>query len=391
MKKALILLSLLSLCLSASNGRAEEGKLVAAPARDLSLKLEIGHAIDKALTWFTAQQNPAGHWSQPEYPALTGLVLTGYMGEPSGAVKANPPEAVVKGYQYLLQCVKPDGAIYVKDMANYNTSVAIMALLASYDPSYEPIIRRARNFIVGLQDDFDRPGELDNPLDGGIGYGGTYKHSDMSNTYYALEALHYTKFLSSDAGADATPLKDLNWQAAIRFIERSQNLPESNDQPWASGDPENRGGFVYFPGDSKAGEVETGDGKKALRSYGSISYAGLLSYIYADLRPDDPRVKAVLDWLARHYTLEENPGMGQEGLFYYYHTMAKGLSAAGIDTLTLADGRRVNWRKELAKKLLDLQHADGSWVNPTGRWWEKDPVLVTAYATIIMEILHRGL
>jgi squalene-hopene/tetraprenyl-beta-curcumene cyclase len=230
----------------------------------------------------------------------------------------------------------------------------------------------------------------DDPLDGGIGYGGTYKHSDLANTTYALEALYYTRYLRSDVANDPEA-KDLNWQAARQFISRCQNLPGANDQPWASADPANKGGFVYFPEDSKAGTMKLDDGKVALRSYGSISYAGLLSYIYAQLDKGDPRVQAVVDWLSQNYTLEENPGMGQDGLYYYYHTMAKALSAAGIDTLTLKDGRKVNWRQDLAKRLLNLQNADGSWVNASGRWWEKDPHLVTAYATIALEIIHRGL
>ena len=41
-------------------------------------------------------------------------------------------------------------------------------------------------------------------------------------------------------------------------------------------------------------------GRVALRSYGSISYAGLLSYIYADLKRNDPRVLAVFEWLRRN-------------------------------------------------------------------------------------------
>jgi squalene-hopene/tetraprenyl-beta-curcumene cyclase len=122
-----------------------------------------------------------------------------------------------------------------------------------------------------------------------------------------------------------------------------------------------------------------------------MSYAGLLSFIYAQVDKNDPRVKAVIDWLSKNYTLEENPGMGQDGLYYYLHTMAKALSTTGIDTLTMKDGRKINWRQDLARKLLDLQREDGSWVNKSGRWWERDPHLVTAYATITLEILHRGL
>ena len=183
---------------------------------------------------------------------------------------------------------------------------------------------------------------------------------------------------------DSTP-------AVIKFLERSQNLPSHNDQSWASDDPQNKGGFVYFPGNSKAGEAKLPSGKTVVRSYGSMSYAGLLSYIYADMDRDDPRVKGVFDWLQSFYTLEENPGMGAEGLYYYYHTMAKALSIYGVDELVLKDGRKVNWRKDLALKFLDLQNADGSWVNTSGRWWERDPVLVTSYAVIAMEIIYRGL
>ncbi|MDI6794471.1 MAG: cycloartenol synthase, partial [bacterium] len=185
----------------------------------------------------------------------------------------------------------------------------------SYNPSYEPIIRNARNFLIKLQVDFKEKGKIDSPYDGGIGYGGRYNHSDMSNTMYALEALYYTQFLHKDRGVREFEFKELNWPAVIKFIERCQNLPSYNDQEWASDDPHNKGGFVYFPGDSKAGEMELPSGKTALRSYGSISYAGLLSYIYADMDRDDPRVKAVFNWLRQNYTLKENPGMGLDGLY----------------------------------------------------------------------------
>ena len=361
------------------------------PTSDLSLKNEVQHAIARGLRWLKTQQSPNGYWSQPEHPALSALVLTAFMRESSGRVKAKPPAYIRKGYEYLLHCVQPDGGIYVKDLANYNTAVSMMALVASYQPSYEPVLRDARNFLVGLQGDFDKKGKADSPYDGGIGYGSRYSHSDMSNTMYALETLYYTRFLAQDRGTGLIEFKDLNWPAVIRFIQRCQNLPSHNDQSWASDDSQNVGGFVYFPGNSKAGEMKLPSGKTALRSYGSISYAGLLSYIYADLDRDDPRVKAAFDWLQKNYTLEENPGMGPQGLFYYYHTMAKALAVFGANTIVLKGGKEVDWRRGLAFRLLDLQKGDGFWVNENGRWWEKDPVLVTAYAIMTLEILYQGL
>ncbi len=385
MKRGTWLVSLLVLMAVSLHGLAAD-KGVAASRPNLSLKLELETAIGKGLTWLAAHQNADGTWSQAEYPAMTALVLTAYQGDPSASYKRKYEANIAKGYEQLLRNVKPDGGIYAEKLANYNTSTAIMALLVANNPSYEPIIKKARNYLIGLQDNL---GE-DVAVNGGIGYGGRYKHSDLSNTTFALEAIHYTRYLKSDVVNDPE-VKDLNWKAVQQFLSRTQNLPGSNDQPWASDDPANKGGFVYFPGHSMAGEQKLEGGRTALRSYGSMSYAGLISMIYAQVDKNDPRVKAVIDWLTRNYTLAENPGMGAEGLYYYYQMMAKALSAAGIDTLTLKDGSRVNWRQDLAKRLLDLQNADGSWANTSGRWMEKDPVLVTAYATITLEILHRGL
>jgi squalene-hopene/tetraprenyl-beta-curcumene cyclase len=159
-----------------------------------------------------------------------------------------------------------------------------------------------------------------------------------------------------------------------------------------SDDPKDKGGFVYYPGHSMAGGVtNAATGKVSLRSYGSISYGGMLSYVYASLKKDDPRVKAVFDWLRGNYTLQENPGMGPEGLFFYYHTMTKALTVAEIGELNLSDGKTIAWRRELAMKLLNLQKRDGSWTNDSNRWMEKDPVLVTGYALLALEMLQRGL
>ena len=365
---------------------AAADKSVAGSKSDLSLKLELETAIGKSLTWLAGQQKADGTWGEAEYPALSALALTAFQGDPSGSYKRKYEANIKKGYEQLVANAKPDGGIYVEKLANYNTSISLMALVVANNRSYEPIMKKARNFLIGLQDNLGD----DVAVNGGVGYGGRYKHSDLNNTLNSLEALHYTRFLKSDVANDPEA-KDLNWNAVTQFISRTQNLPGSNDQKWASDDPDNKGGFVYFPGHSMAGEQKLSNDKIALRSYGSMSYAGLLSFIYAQVDKKDARVKAVIDWLSRNYTLADNPGMGQEGLYYYYHTMAKGLSAAGIDTLTLKDGTKVNWRQDLAKRLLNLQKADGSWANENGRWMEKDPILVTAYGTITMEILHRGL
>lgn len=357
---------------------------------DISFRNEIQRAIDRGLAWLQSGQNTNGYWSTADQPAVTGLALLAFKGEPNGRFQEKEPPWMQRGYAFILGCAKPDGGIHETNLVTYNTSISMMALLAANRKEYEPVLRKARQFLVGLQGDFDEKGKIDNVFDGGIGYGSKYPHSDMANTLSALEALYYSRHLVEDqnlAGA-----RDLNWTAAIHFIQNCQNLPAYNTEKWASEDPKNKGGFIYYPGQSMAGsETNSTTGRVALRSYGSISYAGLLSYIYANLKRDDPRVRAVFEWLRKNYTLEENPGMGPQGLFYYFHTMTKALTLYGPGELELANGQKIDWRKELAMRLINLQQRDGSWSNENGRWWEKDPSLVTSYAVLSLEMIYRGL
>lgn len=355
-------------------------------AGNASLRNEVQLAIDKGWGWLQKSQDSNGVWSTPDHPAITALALAAYQLQPGRRGQKASPAAVKKGYAYLMSCVQPDGGIYRKDLPSYNTSISLVALALAGQREYEPAILKARRFIIGLQADLGEPGKIDNVLDGGIGYGSKIdKTPDLSNTMDALEALYISRNYLKDQGV--MPQEDLNWSAAIHFIQSCQNLPGTNTENWASDDPQNKGGFIYAPGASKAGQTNLPSGRVALRSYGSMSYAGLLSYIYADLKPDDPRVTAVMDWLRANYTLEENPAMGAQGLFYYYHTMAKALTLYGAQTLETKNGQNVNWREQLALKLINLQHSDGSWVNENGRFFEKDPALVTSYALISLDMI----
>jgi squalene-hopene/tetraprenyl-beta-curcumene cyclase len=171
-------------------------------------------------------------------------------------------------------------------------------------------------------------------------------------------------------------------QTALVFVSRCQNLaPEYNTTEFPAKNPD--GGFYYTAaagGTSQAGDLPNG----GLRSYGSMTYAGLKSMIYAGLGPDDQRVKAALAWLSKNYDVSQNPGMGNTGLYYYYHTFAKALDAAGKDSFTGSDGAAHNWRAELVDELAKRQNDDGSWVNEATRWLEGDPNLVTAYSLLAL-------
>ncbi len=354
-----------------------------------SLKQEMRQSIARGNAWLKAQQKPEGNWDDGGLPAFTALALNAATRDTNFDRSAPLPEHIEKGYAWLLDQQKEDGGIYNRGLSVYNTATAVTALMAAGRPEFEPAVVRAREHLIGNQWDIGQPGETDNPNDGGIGYGSNNTHTDLSNTYLAIEAIALSRNVVADGKHGDQP--ELDWEAAIQFLSRCQNLEKTNDLEWASDDPKNKGGFIYNTFESKAGEDEVEGGRTALRSYGSMSYAGLLSFIYANVTANDPRVIAVKEWLGKNYTTEENPGIGAQGLYYYYQTMAKALSAANIDKLKLDDGSEADWRKDLSTKLLATQREDGSWVNDNGRWMESNPVLVTAYSVLSLQQIYDSI
>ena len=51
----------------------------------------------------------------------------------------------------------------------------------------------------------------------------------------------------------------------------------------------------------------------------------------------------------------------------------------------------MNWRRDVALRLMNLQQKDGSWSNDNARWWEKETALTTSYSIIALEMIWRGL
>jgi squalene-hopene/tetraprenyl-beta-curcumene cyclase len=353
-----------------------------ARARDLTTK---------ALAYLKSQQQPDGGWATGQQPVgITALVLRAAVA--SGQVDSRT-DWVRRGYDRLLTFQLDSGGIYKDLLANYNTAIAISALGAAKDPAYKDAMDKAVTYLKSLQWTESIEGgpkgegkiTPDNPWYGGAGYGRSSR-PDGSNTQMMLDALY-------DAGLPPT---DPAFQAALKFVSRMQNLSETNDQKWAGND----GGAVYTPannGESFAGEYTDAEGKRLLRSYGSMTYAMLKSFIYAGLTKDDPRVKAAWDWIRKNWTLEENPGMAagdpanaRSGMYYYYMTLARALDVYNEPVIVDPQGNRHDWRVELIAKLASLQKEDGSWAGEQ-RWQEDNPVLVTAYVLIALDCAARDL
>ncbi len=331
----------------------------------------LGQTVDKAIEYLrTKGQAPDGSYAGQMGPGVTAVVTAGILR--NGRSPDDP--VVAKSLEYLKGFAQPDGGIHQPETfyRNYETSIALVCFAeANRDGRYDKLIDNADKFLRGIQWGSDEEHDLTNPSYGGAGYG-HHKRPDLSNTSFLIDALR-----AAGAGPDDPAIKK-----ALVFVSRCQNLEsEYNTTPFSAKNPD--GGFYYTPaagGSSQAGETPEG----GLRSYGSMTYAGLKSMIYAGVAPDDPRVKAALDWLGKHYQLEDNPCMGAAGLYYYYHTFAKALNATGIDLFEDEHGAKHDWRQDLLRELIRRQRPDGSWVNEENRWMEGEPSLVTGYALLAL-------
>lgn len=332
-----------------------------------SLAKVTGKAIDYLRHKGQAED---GSFSRQAGPAVTALVTTGLLR--NGLSDKDP--LVAKSLKYLEGFVHDDGGIYRPDstVQNYETCLAILCFSeANRDGRYDKLLKNADRFIKRLQwDESEEKDESDFSY-GGAGYG-KHKRPDLSNTNFLVDALK--------AAGDGP--EDEAMKKALVFVSRCQNLEsEHNTSAFPAKNPD--GGFYYTVaagGESQAGPTENG----GLRSYGSMTYAGLKSMIYAGVGPDDPRVKAAVEWLKKHYSVETNPGMEDAGLYYYYHTFAKALDALGQDVFIDADGTNHDWRQELIAELARRQQPDGSWTNTNSRWLEGDPNLVSGYALLAL-------
>jgi len=338
------------------------------PAKSSSGSQAYATAVDKAIAYLQKTQNADGSFGVQKTPAITAICITGVL--KNGRSPDDP--FVAKSLKYITGFVREDGGIYKDDspVQNYETSLSVVCLAAANkDGRYNKEVKAAEAYLKKIQ----WSGGEENPKFGGAGYG-KKNRPDLSNTAMLLDALKAT-----GANQDDPAVK-----AALIFVSRCQNL-ESEHNTTAAAAKVNDGGFYYAADPPESFAERTPDMPEgALRSYGSMTYAGLKSMIYAGLTKDDKRVKAAVAWAQKNYDLKQNPGMGTAGLFYYFQTLAKALDAVGDESFTDAKGVAHKWRAEIATELAALQKADGSWANDNKRWVEDDPALVTGYCLLTL-------
>lgn len=291
---------------------------------------------------------------------------------------------LAKTLKFVESAIREDGGIYSEGgrLSCYETCVGLvcfsLANKAAGDGRYDDVLKGAEKFARAAQFNETNGSKREDENFGGVGYGAEKStRPDLSNTQFFVEALR-------EIGAEED---DQAIQDALVFVSRCQNL-ESEDNPVAGQTRGDDGGFFYTfvsPDENPAGQEASG----GLRSYGSMTYAGLKSLIYAGLTADDPRVEAATRWIRDNYTTTENPGLGKRGLYYYYNTFSKCLKVLGEDEFVDRDGVKHDWRAELLETLALAQNVDGSWVNDDRMWYETDANLVTGYVLTVLTLCEK--
>lgn len=364
-------------------GAAGQMPREAVAAAKASPKETAAASIAKGVKWLADNQKEDGSFSNAQFPGLSGLALwaVAASGDPAYS------NVVKRGGDFIISKAQPDGGIYTPlpgrqggGLSTYNTAVCLSAIAATGRDDITELVLNARAFLAGSQLTGD------DSFSGGFGYdsSGPRRYADLMNTHFVMEAMRRTHHYEDKRPAGGKRV-DINWKAALEFAENLHHGPDAG---------ENSGGFVYSPADAKAGTAKTktdgAEGEKAeekivMQSYGSITYAGLLALVYCDINKTDPRVRSTLDWASKHWTLDENPGVGDQGLYFFYNVISRSMSAAGLDAIPRGKGGEIIWADEVIKKVSSLMREDGSWVNKNGRFWENDPVLSTAYSVLALE------
>ncbi len=349
-------IALLPLSLAAQ--QSAPAPMSAATRQKLSASLARGAA------YLHQQQQADGKFDN--HPGITAMAAAALLRQPGARDKELA--TVGKSLDFLKTLAKPDGGIYEKMIPHYITAVAVQAFTAGGRAADKPLVEKARRYLADHLLDEGEGIQKSDKFYGGMGYGGTSDGgmADIISLEYGLRAMKEAELPANDAA----------WQKAIVFLQRTQNKKETNDQKFATDD----GGFMYYPGYSQI------DG--TMQSYGSATYAGLLSYSWANMQKNDRRVQDAFKWIGQHYTLDENPGIGQKAVYYYYMVVAKALQAMGEPIIVDAKGGKHNWREELAAKLMSLQGADGSWVNDKNpAEMQGNKTLVTSFTMMAIEAI----
>lgn len=326
-------------------------------------------AVLRGLDWFADRQTLDGGWSASV--GLTGLITLCFT--TAGFDHTN--RTVARALGYLRNFYNPEEGTVTDAFPNYDTSIALMAMITAGDPQDTGRVLDLADFV----EDFQFPA---NPWYNTTEewYVGGWPNNaglpDVSNTQFAVLGLMFADLYS----LDYTVPDDL-WSRTVGFVRSCQNWPDVNEMPWAHNESlpsYGDGGMVY-----NAYRSRTPLGEQMFESYGSITAGGLFSYLVAGHDPRNPEVQAARDWLEGEYNLEVNPRMIGKGLYYYLWSQARTVAISTQDWVVDGSGKLHDPRVEAADYFMDRQSTTGGWPgNPEIGWREEEPELAGVYALL---------
>lgn len=212
---------------------------------------------------------------------------------------------------------------------------------------------------------------------------------DLSATQYALMGL----LTAERVGVRAPP------ELYRRALERILEWQETKGDPGVDLVPLYVENPAWDPTDRYPRLISTGRvqargfgyrGKETIT--GSMTCAGISCLAILKDRLKDPRLrppialskaeektidKAInsgIGWLAKSFTVTENPGVGAGWHYYYLYGMERAASLIGLEWIGTHD-----WYREAASYLVEQQAPDGSWPK------EKDVHVQTSFALLVLE------
>ena len=242
-------------------------------------------AVDRAIEFLqTKAQAADGSYAATPGPGVTGR---GHHRACCGTAARPDDPLVAKSLKYLEGFVQPDGGIYADRTASTATTKPAWRIMCFAEANATAATTRSSRTPSSSSKASSgtraKGTTRSSTSYGGAGYG-KHKRPDLSNTQLPDRRPAGGRQRARRRGHARRP-----WSSsrAARTWRASTTRP-----PFAAKNPD--GGFYYTPaagGESMAGKTPNG----GLRSYGSMTYAGLKSMIYAGVGPDDPRVKAAVE------------------------------------------------------------------------------------------------
>lgn len=321
-------------------------------------------AVQAALTWLAAQQEPDGRWDAARHgagrelfvdgrnrqgsgaqahTAATGLALLAFLGRGYTHQQGQYQKTVAQGLEYLLRTQAADGnlagpADFYAFM--YCHGIAALALSEAYAMTQDPRLRE--------------------PLRQGITYTLAAQHPDQGGWRYRPR--------------DPGDTSQLGWQLmALKSAELAGlGVPQTSKQgAWRflqSVSSGRRGGLAAY----RSLETPTP----------AMTAEALLCRLFLGLPADDPACQE-----AGQYLLEHLPGQTEANLYYWYY--------GTLSMFQLGGDYWKRWNQSLQKTLLPRQQKTGalagSW-DPDTRWDNYGGrVYSTSLSALCLEVYYRYL